>query len=93
MLNRLKNILAAPAVPQLPAQRFDANLAAAALMVRVIAADGVIEAAELARMRAVLLAHYDLTEEETDELIRDARAADAERRSTSTASPPSSRRR
>ena len=77
MLNRLKTILAAPAPAfEQPAPRFDANLAAAALMVRVIAADGVIEPAEILRMRQVLLSHYDLTPAEADELIVEARAAD-----------------
>ena len=80
MLDALKTILVgrSAAVPQLPAQRYDRNLAAAALMVRVIAADGVVEPEEIARMRAVLLAHYDLSEAETDELIAQARQADAD---------------
>ena len=78
MLNRLKTMLAAPAEPRLPAKRFDANLAAAALMVRVIAADGVFEPEELERMRSILLANYDLTPREADDLIADARTADAE---------------
>ena len=78
MLNRLKSMLTAQSEPQLPAQRYDANLAAAALMVRVIAADGVFEPRELERMRSILLAHYDLTPREADDLIADARTADAE---------------
>ena len=77
MLNRLKTMLAAPE-PQLPKPRYDANLAAAALMVRVIAADGVFEPRELERMRSILLANYDLSQREADDLIADARVADEE---------------
>ena len=83
MLNRLKSLLATPAAPAAreaspPSQRIDANLAAAALMVRVIAADGAVEPAEIARMRDVLLAHYGLDGDEADELIAQAREADAD---------------
>ena len=53
----------------------DRDLAAAALMVRVIAADGVVTTDEERRLRTVLRERYDLTRPEADALVADAEAA------------------
>ncbi len=52
----------------------DRNLAAAALMVHVIAADGTIDPEEEERLRLILHTHYNLDRKEADALATEARA-------------------
>lgn len=54
------------------------QLAEAALMYHVIAADGVVQASEKEHMRNVLVAHFDIDEAEAKHLLEDARDADNE---------------
>ena len=56
----------------------DKKLAAAALMVHVIAADGKITDQEETRLRAVLLEHYAMSAEEAAALEESARSAQSE---------------
>ena len=53
----------------------DRNLAAAALMVHVIAADGNIDPQEEERLRLILNTHYGLNSEEANTLANEARNA------------------
>ena len=56
----------------------DKNLAAAALMVHVIAADGKITSEEETKLRTVLREHYAMSEEDALALEEAARAAQSE---------------
>jgi uncharacterized tellurite resistance protein B-like protein len=56
----------------------DQQLAEAALMFHVIAADGRITDAEQARMKEILIGQYDLSEGEFSQLFAAAREADGE---------------
>lgn len=81
MLEKLRHFIAGVNSAEPPKHHFDADdrrLAEAALMFHVIAADGVVEEIERERLRAVLASRYDLEENETTQLIDEARAADAE---------------
>ncbi len=81
MLEKLRNFIAGVNSAEPPRHHFDADdrrLAEAALMFHVIAADGVVEDVESERLRAVLASRYDLDEQETAQLIDEARDADAE---------------
>lgn len=60
--------------PEFPAD--DPRLAAAAILVHIVAVDGVITDSERQTLRRVLASGYDLTEKETEELIQAARAKD-----------------
>ena len=82
MLNRLKDFVdriaplqEGPGDTPVGVREIDHDLAAAALMVRVIAADGVVTADEERRIRAVLRERYDLTQAEADALVAEAEAA------------------
>ena len=54
----------------------DDKLAVAALMFHVIAVDGVVEQSERDRFRAVMAERYDLDDEQTAQLLKDAKEAD-----------------
>ena len=54
----------------------DHRLAVAAILVHLVAVDGVITPEERVRLRQVLADHYDLDEAQTEELVREARARD-----------------
>ncbi len=56
----------------------DTRLAAAALMFHVIAADGIVRPKENQRLHAILSSNYDISENEIDQLIDQARTADSE---------------
>lgn len=56
----------------------DHRLAAAALLVHVIAVDGIVDDEERATLKTVLRSTYSLTEEAADELIREAHQRDNE---------------
>ncbi|MEJ8574822.1 TerB family tellurite resistance protein [Microbaculum marinum] len=56
----------------------DPKVATAALAVHAIAVDGIVEEPEKNKLRAVLQEHFDLNEEETAELIAEARRRDLE---------------
>ena len=81
MLDRLKTFLdriapvQEPATPLVPstARDLDVELASAALLVHVVAVDGVVTAEEEARLRAVLAARHGLDATATEKLVADAR--------------------
>ncbi len=56
----------------------DKRLAAAALLFHLVDIDGVIEDSESAKLRAILQAHYGLTDQETTDLIEAAKQRDEE---------------
>ena len=56
----------------------DPRVATAALAVHAIAVDGVVDEPEKEKLRLVLKQHFDLDEEETSELIAEARRRDLE---------------
>ena len=85
MLNRLKDFVDRIAPIQdgaadapIGVRDIDRDLAAAALMVRVIAADGVVTGDEERRIRTVLAERYDLTQAQADALVAEAEAAHEE---------------
>lgn len=80
MLNALKDLFAGLNGPQ-DKTRFedgDHRLAIAALLVHAVAIDGVIEDAERDKIRRVLSSEFDLSAEETRELVAEARDKDRE---------------
>jgi len=54
------------------------QLAQAALMYHVVAADGVVRPEEKQRLKDILASEYDLSETETERLVQDGKEADAE---------------
>ncbi|MEL6750861.1 MAG: TerB family tellurite resistance protein [Pseudomonadota bacterium] len=80
MFDTLKQMLGGSREPaDIVANRaVDKKLAAAALMVHVIAADGIITEEEDDRLRKVLHDHYDVTASEADTLAAEAKAAQDE---------------
>ena len=79
MLDQIKTLFGlTPEESNAPNLVLDKNLAAAALMVHVIAADGNITPEEEVKLRAVLREHYAMTEEEALALEEAARAAQTE---------------
>lgn len=56
----------------------DPRVATAALAVHAIAVDGIVDEPEKIKLRAILKEHFDLGEEETSELIAEARRRDLE---------------
>ena len=56
----------------------DHRLAAAALLVHVISVDGEVDDSEKQKMRQVLQRHFELNEDQTAELLREARKRDLE---------------
>ena len=50
----------------------DPRLSVAAILVHIIAVDGVVTADEKRRLREVLASHYQLTPRETEELVEEA---------------------
>lgn len=56
----------------------DPRLAVAAILVHIIAVDGVITADERTRLREVLQAHYSLSPQETETLVTEATRRDDE---------------
>ena len=64
-----------------PQHRFEENdyrLAAAALLVHVVAIDGIVTPAEKQRLHALLQSRFDLDSAATDELIADAMLAEGD---------------
>ena len=81
MLDTLKSMLGLSAdgpADIVAARAVDKNLAAAALMVQVISADGVVTPEEEERMHKLLHDHYGLERDDAEQLARDARAAQNE---------------
>ena len=79
MLDQIKSLLGLdPTQVEEPVQIDDKNLAAAALMVHVIAADGKITGDEETRLHAILLAHYAVSEEDAKNLENAAREAQSD---------------
>lgn len=56
----------------------DHRLCAAALLIHIISVDGIIDDAERVRLRSILKDQYELNEEQTSELIEEARKRDLE---------------
>ncbi|MEM7299614.1 MAG: TerB family tellurite resistance protein [Pseudomonadota bacterium] len=56
----------------------DRDLCSAALMMHVVMADGVFKDEEEVKLRQVLIQHYGLSETETETLMEQAKAADAQ---------------
>ncbi|WP_420413112.1 TerB family tellurite resistance protein [Roseibium sp.] len=56
----------------------DKRLAAAALLFHLVDIDGVIEDSESEKLRQILKAHYELSDEDTSELIAAAKQRDEE---------------
>lgn len=80
MLNAIRRL-----VSELAGAPHDANLrpadhrlAAAALLYHVAALDGVVDEAERARLRSLLMKEFSLGEADSEELIDDAAEADSE---------------
>ncbi len=74
MLDSLRSFLSdlsgpEPHIPEV----LDSKLCAAALMVHVIVADGIVSESELMALHSVLERHYSLTKDEAAELARQAR--------------------
>lgn len=79
MLDTLRRYLARLRAPEQAAfAEDDHRLAVAALLVHAVAIDGVVEAAEQRKIRAVLRGEFGLDEAQTGELIALARARDRE---------------
>lgn len=79
MLDQLKKLFSSADEAVAPADALsDKKLAAAALMVQVIAADGVVTEQEEDKLHAVLRQHYAVSDEEQEALARAARAAQEE---------------
>ena len=66
--------VALPAEAAAPAREHALRLAAAALMFEIVRADASVEEAERTVMRAALQSTFDLSADETDELVRLAEA-------------------
>jgi len=56
----------------------DQRLAVAALLVHIVAVDGVVHDAERDTLRRILAEHYGLTTEDTDALVEEAKRRDDE---------------
>lgn len=56
----------------------DPRLAAAALLIHTISIDGVVDDHERSTVRKLIKDHYSLSDQETEELMADAMAADKE---------------
>ncbi len=81
MLDRLKNLISNLTGERPDAKTFDENdhrLAAAALLIHTIAIDGFIDDEEKETLQKILQRHFDLSEQETGELISEATEKDNE---------------
>lgn len=81
MLSKLRNFIVNTSEPEQVPKQFDASdqqLAQAALMFHVIAADGIVHDEEKEKLHQILESHYDLTADETEQLISEAKRADRE---------------
>lgn len=81
MLESLKKFIKDLSLDKQSDQRFsedDERLAVAALMFHIIAVDGDIEQQELNQLKAVLQQRYELSEEDTQELMKLAQEKDNE---------------
>ncbi|MCB1436160.1 MAG: TerB family tellurite resistance protein [Rhodobiaceae bacterium] len=80
MLDSLRQLFAGlgQAKPQPHFEDSDHRLAIAALLVHAVAIDGVIDDVERAKIRQLLAGEFSLSEEETRELVAEARAKDNE---------------
>jgi uncharacterized tellurite resistance protein B-like protein len=76
--NFIKDITASAKEAEPAFDATDKRLAAAALMFHVIAADGVVQQEENDRLHAILSDHYEVSNEEIDQLVEQARMADSE---------------
>ena len=56
----------------------DHRLCAAALLIHIVSVDGIIDETERVRLRSILKDQYKLSEDETSELIEEARKRDLE---------------
>ena len=81
MLDRLKSFLTGSGGNKPEEQHFDATdqqLAQAALMFHVIAADGIVQEEEKQKLRQILENTYGLNQAESDQLFEEAKLADRE---------------
>lgn len=81
MLTKLRKFLIKSSGTNAAEEHFDASdqqVAQAALMFHVIAADGMIYDEEKAKLRQVLEANYTLSKKESDQLFEEAKRADRE---------------
>lgn len=81
MLSKLRKFLIKSSGSNTDEAHFDASdqqVAQAALMFHVIAADGMIYDEEKAKLRQILEANYGLSKKESDQLFEEAKRADRE---------------
>ena len=81
MLNKLREFLNKSVSNETDEKTFNASdqqLAQAALMFHVIAADGIVQDDEKNKLHEILEVHYKLSASEADQLIEEARQADSE---------------
>lgn len=78
MLDQLKSLIGLTDPQSDSPLSFDKNLAAAALMVHVMAADGKITPEEEAKLASVLREHYSVSDEDAKALADAARTAQSE---------------
>ncbi|MCF6321616.1 MAG: TerB family tellurite resistance protein [Rhizobiaceae bacterium] len=81
MLDKLRNFLKKTTEPEDDQTGFDATdrqLAQAALMFHVIAADGIVHDEEKTKLQQILEERYELTNSQAQQLIEEARRADSE---------------
>lgn len=81
MLKHLKKFLKEVTLGEATQRQFeedDHRLCAAALLIHIVSVDGIVDEAERSHLRKILKAQYELGEEETSELIEEARKRDLE---------------
>ncbi|AXS42126.1 TerB family tellurite resistance protein [Breoghania sp. L-A4] len=81
MLKQLKKFLKDITVGGDTAHTFaddDHRLCAATLLIHIVSVDGIVDDSERTRLRTILKEHYQLDENETSELIDEARKRDKE---------------
>ena len=72
MFNKLRDLFAAPPGDEAPDAEAALHLAAAMLLIEVAKVDHQLDAAELARMKAVLARHWNLGERDLADLVETA---------------------
>lgn len=81
MIKRLKKFLKEITLGESPTREFaedDHRLCAAALLIHIVSVDGIVADSERTQLRTILQRHYELSDEDTTELIEEARKRDLE---------------
>lgn len=78
LLDQIKSLLGFSEEEEVRTAALDKNLAAAALMVHVIAADGEITSDEETRLNSILRDHYAVSDTETEALANAAKLAQSD---------------